>query len=101
MESTIGTSRAAASASACGDHCCQCTGLLACWRRYGLVACPSVFVAEESGGFIVGSWRSWRPMPLLCDFCDGLADRVGALVGGLIGLRVRGVIGSSSGHVVF
>ncbi len=29
-ESRIGTSRAAASASACGVHCCQCTGLSAC-----------------------------------------------------------------------
>ena len=29
----IGTSRAAASASASAVHCCQCTGLSACWRR--------------------------------------------------------------------
>ena len=33
MDSRIGTSRAAASASASGVHCCQCTGLSACWRR--------------------------------------------------------------------
>ena len=32
-DSRIGTSRAAASASASGVHCCQCTGLSACWRR--------------------------------------------------------------------
>ena len=41
-DSRIGTSRAAASASASGVHCCQCTGLSACWRRYGLVASTRV-----------------------------------------------------------
>src|SRR3954447_20165432 len=44
-ESRIGTSRSAASANAAGVHCCQCTGLSACWRRYGLVAAERVLAA--------------------------------------------------------
>src|ERR1700731_1638759 len=91
MESRIGTSRAAASASARGVHCCQCTGLSACWRRYGLVASPSVFVAPDSAGLIAGSRWSLRSVHRAGGLLGVLADRVGALVGGLIGLGVLGV----------
>src|SRR5271163_3306010 len=85
MESSTGRSRAAAYASACGVHCCQCTGLLACWRRYGLVASPSVFVADDSAGLIVGSRRPLRIARLFRPL------GVGAVVGGLIGLGVLGI----------
>src|SRR5437879_4940617 len=88
MDSRIGTSRAAASASASGVHCCQCTGLSACWRRYGLVAEPSVFVAAGSAGLIAGSCRPRRPVRPPGRLVGALTDRVGALVGGLVGLGV-------------
>src|SRR5271163_5004590 len=87
MESSTGRSRAAACASACAVHCCQCTGLSACWRKYGLVASPRVFVADESAGLIVASRRPLRSVGLVGDLPEG----VGALVGGLIGFGVRGV----------
>src|SRR3984893_747657 len=88
MESRIGTSRAAASASARGVHCCQCTGLSACWRKYGLVASPSVFAAAGSAVLSAGSWRPRRPVRRPGGLVGALTDRVGALVGGLIGLGV-------------
>lgn len=47
MDSRIGTSRSAASASAAGDHSCQCTGLSACWRRYGDVESTSLFTCSS------------------------------------------------------
>src|SRR5258708_14034554 len=72
----MGTSRAAASASACGVHSCQCTGLSACWRKYGLVASARVFVRDESAGLIAWS-RCTR----------------GPLVGSRIGLGVVAVEG--------
>src|ERR1700758_797890 len=97
MESRIGTSRAAASASACGVHCCQCTGLSACWRKYGLVASPSVFIPADSAGLIGRSWCARRSVRLpggaLRGLAEGWVNRVGALVGGLIGLGVLGVEG--------
>src|SRR5271154_6539261 len=103
MDSRMGTSRSTASASACGVHCCHCTGLSACWRRYGLMASPRAFFVGESSGLTVGSLRSWRPIPLLCGFVrvgfvllgfvKELADCVRAVVGGLIGLRMLGIEG--------
>ena len=77
MDSRTGRSRAAASASACGVHCCQCTGLSACWRRYGLVARPSGVSQAHVGGAssAVGVGRRCRR----------------AVVGGLIGLGVLAI----------
>src|SRR5690242_11874219 len=51
-DSRIGTSLAAASANASGVHCCQCTGLPACWRRYGLVASERVLAAGLTLGIL-------------------------------------------------
>src|SRR5919106_5896962 len=53
IDSRIGTSRDAASASASGVHCCQCTGLSACWRRYGLVASERALAPGLTFGVLI------------------------------------------------
>src|SRR5437588_6114829 len=76
-ESRTALSSALARANASSPHGYQSTGLSACWRRYGLVACASRFIktvwrfraGRRGTGLLVESLASLRKAAADCKAC--------------------------------